>query len=144
MRGEGKIRIAEVTRFLSKKDFTQADYWRLIKPILRNMETRNGVISIDDTIEMKPYTDENDIFYYHYDHSKRRSVKGINIMTLFYSCKIALPLRYEIIKKDEYYTDEKGKICRKSKKTKNELFRSMLRDIVFVNHIKFGYIFADS
>ncbi|MEJ7713005.1 MAG: hypothetical protein WKF84_24975 [Pyrinomonadaceae bacterium] len=36
---------------------------------------------VDDSIEEKPYTDENDIVCWHYDHSKERHVKGINFVT---------------------------------------------------------------
>ncbi|MEJ7713696.1 MAG: hypothetical protein WKF84_28570 [Pyrinomonadaceae bacterium] len=36
---------------------------------------------VDDSIEEKPYTDENDIVCWHYDHSKDRHVKGINFVT---------------------------------------------------------------
>ena len=36
---------------------------------------------IDDTIEEKPYTDESELLLcWHYEHSKGRSVKGINLI----------------------------------------------------------------
>jgi hypothetical protein len=134
----------KVTRFLSKDEYTQSDYWKLIKPIVRDIQREDGVICIDDTIEHKPYTDENDIVCYHYDHTSGRSIKGINLLTLFYSGSMALPLRYEIIKKDEEYVNDDGKSCRRSKKTKNELFQEMMHSVVFKNHILFRYVLADS
>ena len=134
----------KVTRFLSKEDYSQSDYWKLIKPIVRDIEREDGVICIDDTIEHKPYTDENDIVCYHYDHVSGKSVKGMNLLTLFYSGAMALPLRYEIIKKDEHYTNDEGKACRRSKKTKNELFQEMLHAVCFSNHIRFRYVLGDS
>ena len=44
----------KVTRFLSKELYSQAEYWKLIKPIVREIEDEEGVICIDDTIEHNP------------------------------------------------------------------------------------------
>ncbi|MEJ7714142.1 MAG: hypothetical protein WKF84_30940 [Pyrinomonadaceae bacterium] len=50
---------------------------------------------VDDSIEEKPYTDENDIVCWHYDHSKERHVKGINFVTaLYYAKKVSLPIGF--------------------------------------------------
>jgi hypothetical protein len=36
--------------------------WRLVKPMVRNLEDEEeGVLIIDDTIEEKPYTDESEL-----------------------------------------------------------------------------------
>jgi DDE superfamily endonuclease len=135
----------KITRFLSHELLSQEEYWKLIKPIVREIEDENGVICIDDTIEHKPYTDENDIVCYHFDHTTGKSVKGINLLTLFYSGALALPLRYEIIAKDDFYLDDKsGKQKRRSHKTKNEYFQEMLHAITFSNHIKYQTILGDS
>ena len=37
-----------------------------------------GALIFDDTIQEKPYTDENELISWHFDHSKNRTVKGIN------------------------------------------------------------------
>ena len=34
--------------------------------------------AFDDTIQEKPYTDENELIPWHFDRSKNRTVKGIN------------------------------------------------------------------
>jgi len=34
----------------------------------------------DDTIIEKAFTDENDLISWHWDHSKHRSMKGINLL----------------------------------------------------------------
>lgn len=135
----------KVTRFLSSELLSQDKYWKLIKPIVREIEDDEGVICIDDTIEHKPYTDENDIVCYHFDHTINKSVKGINILTLFYAGALALPIRYEIISKDEYYIDAKsGKQKRRSLKTKNELFYDALCAITFSNRVKYKTVVGDS
>ncbi len=74
---EGEISHDKVTRFLSSEEFTSSTLWKLIKPKVREIESEEGVIIVDDTIEEKPSTDENEIVSWHYDHSKGKSVKGI-------------------------------------------------------------------
>jgi len=36
---------------------------------------------IDDTIEEKPYTDENEIICWHFSHAKGRCIKGVNLLS---------------------------------------------------------------
>ncbi len=99
---------------------------------------------IDDSIEEKPYTDENEIICWHYDHSKGRSVKGINFITaLYYAQEVALPVAFEIVYKTEKYIDKKtGKEKRRSKITKNEHARRMLL-ATYRNKIPFKYVLND-
>jgi hypothetical protein len=78
---EGSLSHDQITRFLSDKTYTPADLWLLIKPIVNQIQSPTAVLIFDDSIEEKPYTDENKIICWHWDHSKNRSVKGINFMT---------------------------------------------------------------
>ena len=48
------------------------------------MQSFAGVRIFDDTIEEKPYTDENEIVCWHWDHSQNRNIKGINFITALY------------------------------------------------------------
>ena len=50
----------QITRFLGQKRYDQKTYWKTIKPMVRRVETNDGVLLVDDTIEEKPYTDDND------------------------------------------------------------------------------------
>ena len=59
-----------ISRMLSRREFTQQDYWHAIKGIVRRVESPHGVIKVDDTIEEKPHSTENEIICWHYDHSK--------------------------------------------------------------------------
>jgi hypothetical protein len=99
----------------------------------------------DDSIEEKPYTDENDIICWHWDHSKNRSVKGVNFMTgLYYSNNVSLPVTFQLISKTETVIDKKtGKPKRKSKMTKNEYYRAMVEKCV-QNQLEFTYVLNDS
>jgi hypothetical protein len=139
----------QITRFLSKREFTAKDYWLAVKPIVREIETDNGILIIDDTIEEKPFTDENDIVCYHFDHTKGYSIKGINILNfLYYSQKtfddFSLPVAFQIVTKTEKYIDPKtNKQKRKSDTTKNEMLRNQLKILIQHNQIKVRYILFD-
>jgi len=129
---------------LSGQRMLSKDWWLLIKREVRKVENEEGLMIIDDSIEEKPYTDENDIICWHYDHSKGRSLKGINfITTLYYAQEVALPVAFEIVSKTEKYIDKKtGKEKRRSDTTKNEYYRQMLRTTTR-NNIPFKYVLND-
>jgi len=135
----------QVTRLLAAPRRTGADLWRKVKPLVRKIESPDGVLIFDDTIEEKPYTDENEIVSWHWDHSKGRNVKGINFITALYENQgQSLPVSFDIVEKTQLYPDEKtGKLKRRSATTKNERFRAMLTQCV-ANRIEFGYVLADS
>ena len=107
----GAIRHDKVTRFLSEEDFTPADLWQFAKPLIKSVQDEkeaDGVLIIDDSIGEKPYTDENDIVAWHYDHSKDRNVKGINFVSALYqTAKLSVPVSYELIKKTVPVTSKK-------------------------------------
>ena len=141
---KGEISHDQVSRMLGSPKMTSKDWWLMVKPQVRKIEQPDGLIIIDDSIEEKPYTDENEIICWHYDHSKGRSVKGINFITaLYYAQEVALPVAFEIVYKTEKYIDKKtGKEKRKSKVTKNEHARHMLQAI-HKNKIPFSYVLTD-
>ena len=140
----GSISHDKITRFLSRKPKTSADMWSVVKPLIRQIESPDGVLIIDDSISEKPSTDENDIICWHYDHCRGRSVKGINFMTaLYYIRDIALPISFQIIAKTEYYIDPKdGKEKRRCPVPKNKYAREMIKQSV-INLIPFRYVLTD-
>ena len=87
---------------------------------------------VDDSIAEKPYTDENDIICWHYDHSKQRNIKGINFVTcLYHNQGVSLPVGFELVRKTERYTDPKsGQDKRRSTRTKNEMYRDLMQQAV--------------
>src|ERR1700730_7821352 len=86
----------KVTRFLSSKDFKSADLWLQAKPLYNSIQSDDGVLIIDDSIEEKPYTDENEVIAWHWDHKYNRSIKGINFVSLVYeSDKGSAPIGFE-------------------------------------------------
>jgi SRSO17 transposase len=136
----------QITRFLSKEDFDQKMLWKLVKPSIRRFETDNGVLVVDDTIVEKEYTDENDLIAWHYDHSKGRSIKGINVVNLIYHTEddMNIPVSFRVVEKSEEYIDEKtGNKKRRSKVNKNEYFRDMLMIATKANQILYKYVLSD-
>ncbi len=142
---EGAISHDQVTRFLSVADYDAKTLWQHVKGMVRAIQKDDGVLIIDDTIQEKPHTDENDLICWHYDHSQNRTVKGINLLNCVYHAgDVSLPVTYELIRKPILYTDvETHRVKRKSEVTKNDLMRDMLR-VCKRNRIKYRYVLADS
>lgn len=142
---EGAISHDRVTRFLSQSDYNGKTLWRHVKGMIREIEQDDGVLIFDDTIQEKPYTDENDLICWHYDHSQNRTVKGINLLNCVYHAgAVSLPVTYELITKPILYTDVKTRrVKRMSLVTKNDLMRDMV-SVCKRNRIKYRYVLADS
>ena len=141
----------QISRFLAQRKFTQKDFWKMVKKIIRKIEREDAILAIDDTIEEKPHSTENDIICWHWDHSKKRNVKGINILNFLYHStlgdgqNISIPAAFEVIAKTEQYLDVKtDKIKRRSPIKKNEMVRQRLRTLVQLNRLKFKYVVWDT
>jgi hypothetical protein len=141
----------QISRFLSQGKFDNKDFWKCIKALIRKVETETSYLIIDDTIEMKPHSTENDIICWHFDHCTSQNVKGINIVNFLYSSDllveedINLPCAFEIVSKTEkYYDDKTKKEKRRSPITKNQMVMDRLRILVQQNRLKFKYILWDT
>jgi hypothetical protein len=138
----------KVTRFLSSEDFTPSHLWQFAKPLIKSIrkeENADGFLIIDDSIEEKPHTDENDIIAWHYDHCKGRNVKGINfISALYQAANTSVPVSYELVKKTQTFINPKtGKKCRKSPVSKQQYFRHLIA-IAIENNVDFKTVLADT
>lgn len=146
---DGEISHDQVTRFLAQKKLSSKELWLKVKPFVKKMSSAKGVLIIDDSIEEKPYTDENEIIAWHYDHSKERNLKGINFVSCLYQNQfqnqsLALPIGFELVAKTEKYIDKKTqKEKRRSPTTKNEMAREMIAQAV-KNQVQFGYVLFDA
>jgi hypothetical protein len=145
---DNQITHDRITKLLSSACFTSADLWQKAKPVYKKIEVieaEDGVLVIDDTIEEKPYTDENDIVAWHWDHKENRSVKGINIVTALYvSSKGSVPVAVEIVRKDVKCKNKKtGKPTRKASVSKQELYRRLVETAIS-NGVQFKYVLNDS
>jgi hypothetical protein len=142
----GEISHDKITRFLNKSELGSKELWNYVKPQVRKHETHSGgVLILDDSIEEKPYTDENEIICWHHSHMHSRHIKGVNILSCLVEYKgISLPLGYEIVHKDIAFSDVKTKkIKRKASVSKNDHFRNLITTCV-KNNILFDYVLADN
>jgi len=145
-----------LTRMLAQPELDQKEYWRSIKKIVRQIEIPEGIIAVDDFIEHKPHSSENEIIAWHYDHTSGQSKKGINIVSFTYvntsvEPTVKLPLGFELIRKDQEVIKtikQNGKFVQKTSRTasigKNELLRSRLKVLTHHNNVKYGYVTFDT
>jgi hypothetical protein len=142
----GEVSHDKFTRFLNGKALGSQELWIYIKPEIRKHEKKvSGVLILDDSIEEKPYTDENEIMCWHYSHAKGVHVKGVNILScLVRYGDVTLPVGYEIVHKDIWYCDiESKKEKKKASLTKNDHFRNLIKQSV-ANKVLFEYVLADN
>lgn len=146
---DGNVSHDRITRSLNGKRRTGADLWRVVKPWVRKMQSEDGVMIVDDTVAEKPYSDENDLVCWHYDHNTGKTVKGIGLITALYhnphigDTGMSLPVEFQLIDKTELQVSpQDGKTKRRSKQTKNERYRQMLKQ-AHDNRIPFKYVLND-
>lgn len=89
-----------------------------IKPYIN---LTGGIVSVDDTVADKPYSepDKTELIGYFWSGKLPLVFKGINIVTLYYSdlSGKSVPINYRI------YDKKEGK-------TKNDYFREMFEEVV--------------
>jgi hypothetical protein len=126
---------------------TDKELWRSVKPILRKYENEvDGCLLIDDSLLAKPYSKNNEVICWHYDHVSHRNKKGILMLNFHYTdaSGISLPLGYEIVTKTEdVYDNKKKQWLKRSMFTKNEIMRDKLKILHFYNKLKYRYILFD-
>lgn len=148
---DNEIKHDSVTRLLSNANFSSKTLWQTVKPLVRKHQTEDAWLIFDDVIIEKAHTDENDLICWHWDHSKKRNVKGINVLNAFYHTwkagmkePLRVPVGFETIKKTIRFCDLKTKKeKRKSDISKNELMLQMIAKAI-ANGLIFKYIIADS
>ncbi len=140
---DNEISHDKITRLLSGGIFSEKYLWQKAKPLCHEIATDTSVFIIDDSIQEKAYTKENELICWHFDHSKQRHVKGVNFLTgLYYSDGISVPVSVEFVTKPIRTKNKKGKTVRKSKVSKNELFRKIAAHAC--NNLRFSYVLSDS
>lgn len=139
-----------LTRMLSQPELDQKEFWKLVKPLVRQIEQDVGCIAVDDFFVEKPHSTPNSIITVNWDHARQKYVLSINVLNFLYTVgqgpeAINLPIAFEVISKTEPYLDEKtGKMKMKSPKTKNEMLRERLKILKDQNQIKFRYVLWDT
>ena len=71
-----------VNRFLERENYTAFDLFQVVKSkIVLNC----GILSVDDTVIDKPYSDPDkaELIDYFWSGKHKKSVKGLNLITLY-------------------------------------------------------------
>lgn len=133
----------KLTRFLSSGYVDEKYVWKKAKALCEEIRAEGAVLIVDDTIEEKPYMDENELICWHYDHSLKRHVKGVCMLTaLYHSWQMSVPVGVEFVTKPMIVKNKEGKQVRRSVIGKNELFRRLVGHAI--QNISFDYVIADS
>ncbi|WHQ46494.1 MAG: hypothetical protein MTP17_03230 [Candidatus Midichloria sp.] len=124
----GEMGHNKFTRFFNGTALGSQDLWGYIKPEVRKNEKKLGrILILDDSIEERPYTNENEIMCWHYSHAKGRHVKRINILSCLVGA-VTLPVSYKIVHKEiVFYDTESKKVKKKASMTRNEHFRNLIK-----------------
>ena len=141
---EGEVSHDDITRLLSKQEYSSKDLWKEVKSTVRQVESEDACLIFDDTIQEKQWTDENEVMCWHYDHCEGRAVRGINLLNaLYYSGDVSIPVAFEVIRKPIQFSEiATRKVKRASTITKNELMRQMIGQCI-QNQLKFCYVLMD-
>ena len=105
-----------VNRFLLRERFTPKD---LFDQARSQLTLEGGVLSVDDSVLDKPYSHQMALVSHFWSGKHHRSVKGINLITLYYTDTRGhhLPVNYRL------YDHAEGK-------TKNDYFLDMLTEVI--------------
>jgi hypothetical protein len=105
-----------VNRFLLREAYEPRDLFNEASKLLN---IQGGTLSVDDTVLDKPYSQKMDLVGYFWSGKHHRAVKGINLLTLYYTDPQGrhLPVNYRVIDKAE-------------NKTKNNYFQEMLIEVL--------------
>lgn len=107
-----------VNRFLLRERYTPKD---LFDEVASQLNLVSGTLSVDDSVEDKPYRDPSKSAFvdYFWSGKHKRSVKGVNLITLYYtdSAGHSYPVNFRI------YDKQEGK-------TKNDYFREMVLEVI--------------
>ena len=139
----------DVTRFIRDLDSGSAALWQHVKPLVRKVEKslseeEEGYLVLDDFIIEKEHSQQNGLISVHYDHSKDRYVKGVNVVSALLLLRdVSIPVVYEVVEKTFRSDIKTRKESWKSDRTKNEMFRDMVT-VSARNQLRFKYVLCDS
>lgn len=107
-----------INRFLVRERYTPRDLFGVVKP---RIQLQGGSLSGDDTVLDKPYSNpsKTTLIDYFWSGKHKRVVKGINLLTLYYTDTngVSVPVNYRLNDKREG-------------KTKHDYFREMLLEVM--------------
>ena len=131
------------TDMLATTAFDGRALWKEVKSLVRQIQSDDGVLVVDDTIAHKPHSTINGLVASHWDHTHQAYVRGINCLSLLYCSQGArVPIGFEAVVKTLRSDVKTHAEEWKANKTKNEMFREMLH-WAHQNGIPFRYVLGD-
>ncbi len=105
-----------VNRFLEREAYTPVELFMEVKT---GLNLKGGTLSVDDSVLDKPYSQPMGLVGYYWSGKHHRTVKGINLITLYYTDPQGhhQPVNYRLYDKAEG-------------KTKNDYFQEMLAEVL--------------
>ena len=96
-----------VNRFLLRENYTPQDLFDEVKG---ELVLEGGIVSVDDSVLDKPYSnpDKSQLIDYFWSGKHKKSVKGINLITLYYTDVIGVsyPINFRLYDKQEGKTNK--------------------------------------
>jgi hypothetical protein len=127
----GNVSHDSINRFLVRENYSPFDLFEEVK---NHIDLIGGTLSNDDTVIEKPYSNtiKSELIGYYWSGKEHRIIKGINLITLYYTDKngTSLPINYRIYNK-------------KDNKTKNDYFREMVTEVIEWG-VKATYVTGDT
>ena len=122
---EGEISHDQITRLLSKQDFSSKHLWKKVKSTVRQVESEEACLIFDDTIQEKQWTDVVRLSAGTMTTSKDALVRGVNLLNvLYYSSDVSIPVAFEVIRKPIQFSEiATRKVKRANIVTKNDKMR---------------------
>jgi len=106
-----------INRFLQREDYIPEDLFNEVKA---KIVCQGGTLSVDDSVIDKPYSDPKKakLIDYFWSGKHKRSVKGLNLITLYYTDvhQTSVPVNFRLVDKS-------------TGKTKNDYFMEMLNEV---------------
>lgn len=141
---DGAVGHDAVTDLLNQLDSSNRALWHHVKPLIRQIQEPNGLLLVDDSLALKPHSDENGLITTHYSHSTGQYVRGINFVSLLYqTSKGQCPLSYEAVLKTQRCELKTRQVVWRSERPKHQMFQDMVRQ-AHQNAVPFRYVLADS
>lgn len=111
-----KISHDSVNRFLERENYCPND---LYSESIQHLENNNLIISVDDTVLDKPYSQHMELVGFFWSGKHHRPVKGINLITLYATDLKGrnIPVNFRLYDQSE-------------NKTKNDYFMEMLLEVL--------------
>lgn len=141
---EGRYSHDRITRMLSSGEVDDKTLYLKAKSFIKQKGVKGIVtVSIDDSIQAKPYSEVNGVVNWHYDHTQGWCVKGINFVSALWSDEeVNVPLSLQVVEKDLTYNKKKDTEEWQIKKSKNALFQQIVEKLTRSKEV--DYVLADS